>query len=162
MNKNFYIFRHGLATKDLTGYGDQTLTAGILKEGIPAIQKLAEYLKNIPTDANYTSLIPRCLETVKIVSKITGKKFIPDTRLNEFYNETIEQLSARIRSLVKDIEQSPAQSIAIATHGGVIAALIHLIIDNNHQFNEDDLLDYPHPAGLVIIKDGTVTMLNFD
>jgi broad specificity phosphatase PhoE len=44
----------------------------ILPEGIPAVKRLADYLKDIKTDINFTSPYLRCKQTVDIISKVSG------------------------------------------------------------------------------------------
>ena len=43
-----YIIRHGMAVYPNQGYGNRVLTAELLPEGIPPIQRLARYLTSRP------------------------------------------------------------------------------------------------------------------
>src|SRR5437762_1931158 len=126
MPKIFYIFRHGetFATKLEKGYGRKVFSAPLLDEGHPAIERIGEYLKNIETDFNTSSNVKRCRQTVEIVSQISGKQFIFDKRLNEFFLETYWHFRRRIKGVLKDIDQKGFSSVCICTHGACIAMLV--------------------------------------
>lgn len=157
----FFIFRHGMATRSPDGYGDQILTATLLDEGIPAIEKLAEYLKGISSDFQYSSELPRCRQTAEIVTKSTGKKFSFDARLNEYHQEPFLQFTDRVDDFLEDIvEQAdriclkrdcstePA-TIWICTHGAVVACLKHLLLEGTHV--QENQLDYTQPGEIIEI-----------
>ena len=158
----FYLFRHGetFATKENKDYFLKIFSAPILEEGKPAIRKLATYLKDKPSDANYSSPLKRCKQTVEIVNRITGKDFIFDKRLREFFMETHWGLEKRVKSLLNEIEVHRYQSITICTHGAVLMMLKKLLIKRSKQkisFN-----DYPKPGVLWIIEDNKLEELNFN
>jgi broad specificity phosphatase PhoE len=158
--QTFYIFRHGLATHSTVGYGNEILSAQLLPEGYPAIEKLAEYLKNIHTDAFFSSEILRCKQTAEIIAQKTGKQFVADSRLNEFYTESFEDFCKRVQSFVDKVTTMPANSVAICTHGAVLAAMKHLILEG--EFLQRDELDFPPPSGMVVIKDGKAETIRFE
>lgn len=159
--KIFYIFRHGLATHSQDGYGDKILTAEILPEGIPAIQRLATYLETITTDYNVSSQLIRCRQTAEIVTAVTGKQFMFDKRLNELLDEeSCAQLRQRVSDFAQEIKNSVYESILICTHGAVIAALRHLIVDG--RFSGEDLGDFTEPGELLIIDKSQVEIKNFN
>lgn len=162
MSQTFYIFRHGetFATKAGTGYGDQILTAGILEEGRPTIEKMARYLKNIPTDYNVSSEINRCKQTSEIVSKITGKQFVFDERLNEVYMETFQNVTDRLNSLLSEIKAQNYNRILICTHGAIIGTLLGFFTDQ--KFEEQDLFNFPPPGVLTIVKENQIEQINFN
>jgi broad specificity phosphatase PhoE len=157
----FFIFRHGLATKSTTGYGDQILTATLLPEGIPAIEKLAEYLKDIPSNFRYSSELPRCRQTAEIVTKATGQPFEFDPRINEYHQEPFQKFTERVDSFLEEViekadraciqqdcNEMPA-TIWICTHGAVIAALKHLLLEGS--FSQEYELDYTQPGEILEI-----------
>lgn len=155
----FFIFRHGLATKNPAGYGDQILTAKLLDEGIPAIERVGLYLKEVPGDFEYSSELPRCRETAEIVTRITGKEFAFDARLNEYNQEPFLQFADRVNDFLEDViekadryrqqrvgTQEPV-TIWICTHGAVIAGLKHLLLEGN--FSQEYELDYTQPGEIL-------------
>jgi len=157
----FLIFRHGLATHSPNGYGDEILTAGLLDEGIPAIEKLAQFLKGVAGDFRYSSEVPRCRQTAAIVTKITGKDFTFDARLNEYHQEPFLQFVERVENFLEDIiekadryktqrvnTQEPV-TIWLCTHGAVIAAAKHLLLEGEH--TQENELDYTQPGELLEI-----------
>ncbi|MDO8429051.1 MAG: histidine phosphatase family protein [Candidatus Daviesbacteria bacterium] len=162
----FYIFRHGetFVTRDRVGYGPNILDAPILEEGKEALLRLAVYLKGIKSDFAVSSEILRCRQTVEIVSKISGKKFEFDSRLNEFSlnelnNETFEVFLSRVQSFMNEVKAKKYDSVLICTHGAVIAVLKHLITTG--VVSMEDIPDYPNPGILMIIKDQSVEEISF-
>ncbi|MDE2025847.1 MAG: histidine phosphatase family protein [Patescibacteria group bacterium] len=166
--KTYYIFRHGLATHSTTGYGDAIVNAHILPEGKAAIERMAEYLKVIPTDYNVTSEFIRCKETADIITKYTGKTFVSDARLNEYsaeenYNhETFEAFRQRLLMFLLDMEQDQSkQTILVCTHGAAIAGLKHILTEG--RFTTDVRFDFPLPGVLLIVKpDATIEEMDFN
>lgn len=160
----FILFRHGLATNSLQGYGNQIISAQLLPEAIPSIQRMAIFLKEIKTDSHFVSPIRRCQETVAIITSVTDKKFITDPRLTEFQGEipgeTILDLRDRSQSFLKDIKQNIDQTTLVCSHGAVIAALKYLILTNN--FVEADQYDYPATGEIWIIHDQKVESFDFN
>ncbi len=157
----FLIFRHGLATRNPNGYGEQILSAPLLDEGIPAIEKLGLFLAKSAGDFQYCSEILRCRQTAEIVTKITDKQFVFDARLNEYHQEPFPQFVERVDSfLVETIEKADRfkqtrdateepVTIWICTHGAVIAALKHLLLEGS--FSQENELDYTQPGELLEI-----------
>ncbi|OGM01937.1 hypothetical protein A2115_03705 [Candidatus Woesebacteria bacterium GWA1_41_8] len=161
---NYYIFRHGetFATKFHIPYGSKIHTAEILPEGIPAIERLADYLKDIKSDVNFTSPFLRCKQTVEIVEKITKKSFTEDVRLGEYIEGYLafRKFKTRIVDFLNDMESKKYQNILVCTHGAGISAIKHLVVKNSyHIWN---LPDYPKPGILTIINDGKTTEVNFN
>lgn len=161
MNTKFYIFRHGLATKSKSGYGAHIVTATLLPEAIPPVKKIGEYLKDIPTDYNVSSRFIRCQETAEIVSKISCKQFVLDKRLNEYYEESFEDLVTRISNFLRDIEKKGYRNVAICTHVAVITVLLKLLKAEPVE-KKDIYSNYPLPGTLLIIKDNNVSEINFN
>lgn len=159
---NYYIFRHAQTyfTKNHVMYEDKIETAKILKEGIPAITRLAKYLKNKKTDANFSSPYLRCKQTVEIVGKISGKEFVFDKRLGEFNAETIEEMADRLSKFYEEIKGKNYKNIAICTHGYPIAVLRSFI--TRDKFEEEELNSYPSPGFLMIIRNKKVEYINFN
>ena len=116
-----YIFRHGMTfqTKNNVPYTPENYkTSPILPEGIPSIKKLAHYLKDVKTDANYTSSYLRCIQTVEIVSEISGKSFLPNEMLGEYaeWVENFDSLRARAQNFIDYLGTQHIETTAICTH----------------------------------------------
>lgn len=163
MAKTYYIFRHGLtfAVKTGTAYGDSILTAPIIDEGKKAIEKMGQFLKDKQTDFNVSSPIKRCKQTSGIISEITGKEFIFDERLTEFYMEQQTSLECRLKSLLAQIDERGYQKIAVCTHGAVISILIGILTAEKTS-GQYDIYHYPDPGVLVVISGGNVEEINFN
>lgn len=159
---DFYIFRHGQTffSKNEIPYGEQVETAEILTEGIPAIKRLAEYLKDIQTDANFTSPYKRCIQTTNIVSEITDKKFEIDFRLHDFNSETIGEMVERMKNFFEEISLRSYKSVAICTHGYPISVLKNLITEDESYIK--NLGSYPKSGILTIIKMGKIETVDFN
>jgi broad specificity phosphatase PhoE len=160
MNKTWYVFRHALATKSASGYGDQILTAGILPEAVEPIKKMAIFLNPIGPSRNFTSEILRCRQTADIITGITKKPFIPDLRLNEYYLEDFAHLSHRINKFLRETSTNNEPNIVICTHGAVIAGMKHYLLGGT--FAETDLYDYPACGELVCIENKNYSIKNFN
>lgn len=163
---DYYIFRHGPTYFSKKGipYGDQVETAEILKEGFPAIERLGKYLKGIKTDFNVTSPYLRCRQTVEIVSKNSDKFFEINNLLHDYdpRNETIEDNAKRITDFYNDlITHTPEySSVAICTHGYPIAMLKDLVLTGKIDLSK--INDYPETGVLTVIKNSTISEINFN
>lgn len=161
---DLYIFRHGQTyfSKNHIPYGDKVESAEILDEGIPVIKRLAEHLKKLPTDRNFTSPFLRCVKTSQIVSEITGKQFEVDQDLRDWdpRTEAVQQVINRILDFCKLLETKNQGSIAICTHGYPIGALISYFTKG--KIEESDLPNYPNPGVLVTIESGKVGFKDFN
>ena len=167
MNKTYYIFRHGetYATKARTIY-DKGLDPPILDEGIPTIEKMAEFLGKIKSDENYTSEYLRCRMTSGIIAKKVGKKFKTQKALNEYskdnpaYDETFDSLQKRLTKFTNKLLNSKSNTFMICTHGNIITILAYLF--RSKSFVESDFTNTPRPGVLIIVKNGKVTKKNFN
>ncbi len=171
---NYYIFRHGetFATKGNVEYGKHVIDAPTLREGIPTTKRMAEYLKEINTNFNVRSEFLRVAQTAAIITDITGRRFETDARLNDTLvapkeyetmypkTETREEFIARVTSFVDDLKSKPYDTVLIGTHGGVIAALKHLLV--NGEFDYKNIMDFPRPGVLTIIKGNTIEEIDFN
>lgn len=161
----YYIFRHGETyySKNNLHYGDKYESAEILSEYIPVIEKLANYLKGKLTDYNYTSPFRRAIQTVEIVSVITGKKFVPDDRLKEEglsrAEESLEQMESRLKSFL-DETKSLNSDVAVCTHGWPIAALLSIITKGF--VTKTDLGKFPKCGQLLIVEGTSVKTMDFN
>ena len=155
-----YLFRHGLATHSTTGYGDKILSAELLPEGIPAVERLATFLKTQPLGKAYVSEVKRCQQTAAIVTQITNQTFITDARINEYVQDTPETFVQRITNFLEEIQHLPNHPIAICTHGAVITTIKQILIGNSQPdpFN----LDYPPTGGLWIMTPNTIEKHDFN
>lgn len=164
---NFYIVRHG-ETKESKSYKEYNVqsirNAPILDESKTTIVRIASFLKNVETDYNVSSPYFRCRQTVKIIEDITGKAFVFDERIGEYLlavnEETHQELVSRLKDFLQDIKDSKFKNVMICTHGGVIAALKHLIIEG--EFKHEQLRDYPESSIITVIKDHRIEELNFE
>lgn len=151
-----YIFRHGETYQTLHKqlYGDKVEIAEILPNGIPVIKKLGNYLKDRKTDANYTSPYLRCVQTVEIISQVSGKVFLTEDRLGEYRKEreNYEQFVERISSFYEHLKNQNLNAAAICTHGYPISALIQLATKD--KVSRGELDNYPRPGILTIIRNG--------
>jgi broad specificity phosphatase PhoE len=146
-----YIIRHGMAVYPHQGYGSRILTAELLPEGIPPIERIARYLEHVPSEYQACSEVLRCRQTAAIITEATGKEFVVDPRLREYYQETFEQLAARVKSFCDDLIAANYRNAMICTHGAVIAALKHYLIDG--ELSRRHETDYPQTGQLLIIHD---------
>lgn len=159
-SKTFYLVRHGIATHSKRGYGKRKLTAALLPEAVPVIERLAQALISVPNSANFSSEIIRCRETSAIITRITGKSFILDSRINEDYHETIGEIRTRVERFLSHIETLPEEHIIICTHGAIIAAIKNLLI--NKKFVSKQKYDYPNTGELLIYEGEKVRIINFN
>lgn len=145
----WYLFRHALATENKGGYGDEILSAKILPVGIPPTERMAEYIQHLPKSVNWSSELLRSQQTTNIITKITGRTFVSDARLNEYYNETFEAFRKRIASWLDEMIARNPSVVLVCTHGAVIAGLKHLLLEG--EFLESQALDYPKCGELLVI-----------
>jgi broad specificity phosphatase PhoE len=159
--KTFYIFRHGdtFATQTKTDYGDQVLTAPIIPEAKVYLQRIGKYLSDIKNCYCVSSEILRCRQTAEIVGKEMKANFHVDKRLNEFYLESLDDFINRIESFVTDMDLHAQDNIVICTHGAGIGSIKHLLLQN--ELTEENLIDYPAPGVLTVIKSGVAQEIDF-
>lgn len=164
---DFYIFRHGdtertnnIFFKFFVGIKDSR-SLNILPKAIPALIKIGKFLKDMPTEENYRSPYLRCDQSAQIVTKYSDKKFKVDDRIREFENngEKFSDFYARVSSFLDDVQKMNYSAVSICTHGAVMAALKHLIV--NGKFDHYQIFDYPAPGVLLIIKGGKIEKIDF-
>ena len=158
--KTWHLFRHGLATHSKEGYGDNIMTASILPESVPIIQRMGKYLSEVSDSVNFVSPYPRCRQTAAIVTEITGKKFQVDAQLAEYHQTTFTDFHKRVSDFVTSIIDVSLTDIIVCTHGAVVAGIQSLLIKD--EFLESDLLNYPECGEIVIIKDKEVKTLDYN
>jgi broad specificity phosphatase PhoE len=157
----YYIFRHGMAVRPNEGYGSRILTAELMPEGIPPIQRLGRYLLEAPSDYQVCSEVIRCRQTAAIVTEATGKEFVIDPRLKEYYRESFDELAARTKDFAAEMQQSDYQNVMICTHGSVIAALKHYLTEGHFERRHET--DYIQTGQLLIINDDqSVEVVDFN
>jgi broad specificity phosphatase PhoE len=157
MYPDIYLFRHGItfAVKEKhSSYGADIYSAEILPEGIPAIEKMAGFLKDIPSEANFCSEFLRCRQTTEIVTKITGKQFNIDSRIGEIiHGEDFGLFSGRIKSFLDGIKEYKGKgNIMICTHGAVMAGIVNWV--STGKFPEENKYIFPPPGVVLHVKDG--------
>jgi broad specificity phosphatase PhoE len=164
---DFYVFRHG-DTKDsgnlltrIIGHMSDSHSLPILPKGIPALERIGSYLKNIPTDANFCSPYIRCMDSAKIAGTLAGKVYSPDERLREMERkESFSSLFNRIKDFLNDLDKKNYSAVSICSHGAVIAAIKHF--KTNGKFFFFQVIDYPRPGNLIIIKNGKIEDIDFN
>jgi broad specificity phosphatase PhoE len=165
---DLYILRHGDTTESgnlffrLFGHKGSSFNLPILPKGLPPLQKIGEYLKSVPTEANFCSPYIRCVDSAKVVGKIADKKFDNESRISEFERngEGFGYFYKRVKNFFDDIKSKKYSSVSICTHGAVIAALKHLA--TGRSFHRLQIWDFPKPGNLIVIKDSKVEILNFN
>jgi broad specificity phosphatase PhoE len=159
----FYIFRHGetfVTKQSKIWYGRQVFSAPILEEGKPAIHRMGQYFKNIPTDANFVSPYKRCRQTVEIITEESGKGFIIDKRLGEFFWEPFGHFKRRVKRFLAEVERHGYGSVAVCSHGAVIAAIVKMLRESN--LSPHDEFFYPNPGILYIVTDKEIKVVDFN
>ena len=160
----YYIFRHGETyfSKNEVPYGENIESAEILPEAIPAIKKLAEFLKGKGIDAYYSSPYLRCRQTTKMFSEIISKDFIFYENLGEFRREreTIEEFILRTKGFLESLKKKDYKNIAICTHGYVVSALRELVLQGFVQ--KERLDDYPKTGVIMHIENGEAAYVDFN
>jgi broad specificity phosphatase PhoE len=159
---DLYIFRHGqtIFSKNHLPYGENERTAGLLPEAVAPTERLAKYFSGILTEANFSSKFLRCRQTVEIVEKTAAKKFVYDPRLNELSESNLEFFVERVKNFWQFLNEQHFGSVAICTHGGVMAVLKHLQIGGS--FMPTDILDYPQCGVLMVIRDKVYEEIDFN
>lgn len=152
----YYIFRHGETkySKYSLPYPSDSRTIEVLPEGIPAIRKIGEYLKEIESDYNVVSEFERCQTTIEIVSEISGKNFEKEARLNEFERESFSDFKKRVKNFIDEMERKKYKSVVICTHGAVVAALKNLLLTDSLRII--NLPFYPK-TGVILCIEGKKT-----
>ncbi len=162
----FYIFRHGETyyTKNNLHYGEHFADAEILPEAVPVTEKIGNYLNGKLSDNNYTSPFKRALQTVAIISKITGKNFTRDERIREEglsrAEETLEALEKRLKNFISEVENKNIENCAVCSHGWPIATLTALLTKGST--TKSDLGKFPKCGQLLIIENRSVKTLDFN
>jgi len=160
----YYLFRHGQTffSKFHLPYLWNSFSVKILPESIPSLERIATYLKDIPSDLNTSSEFKRCVQSTRVITKIIGNKFYIDPRLNEYhlYRETLGTLRKRIRSFIAEVEQKKFQTVVVCTHGAIMASLKHLLL--NDRFSVKQLYDYPKPGILIHIEGKKINQIDFN
>lgn len=161
MNTTFYLFRHGLATKSITGYGENIINANLLSEGKNAIEKLGKFLQDKPMNYFASSEFPRCVQTAEIIQKQTGNNFKTDTRLNEYYQTSFGEFIQKIQYFLEYVEKEKYENVWICTHVAVIIAIKKLL--TNEQIIESDLFsNFPLPGTLTVISKNKTEEIDFN
>ena len=133
----------------------------ILPESRKSLEKIGEYLKKVHTDANFTSPFLRCKESAEIVHEVSGKVFRIDPRISELEGKIIfDKFEHDVKSFLDYLNKQKYSSVAICTHGAVIAAIKHLALGGS--FHIYQVWDYPNTGNLVIIKNGRLETFDFN
>jgi broad specificity phosphatase PhoE len=162
--KTYYILRHGetFATRSGMGYGFRIFSAPILPQAVGPLKKMGNYLHDVDIDFSISSALIRCRQTAEIITKESGKEFIFDKRLNEYFLETFGHLRKRLQAVLTDIDNNDYKNIMICTHGACIAMLISILTARHEKPVSFSLFQYPPPGVLTIIRDNSVQEINFN
>ena len=157
----YYIFRHGQTfnSKFHLPYPKNNKSVEILPEGIPTLERLARYLKNIKSNHNFSSEYLRCQQTTKIIDEIAGLKFKKEARLNEFNQETFSEFTSRIKDFLEEVEKRKYQTVVICTHGAGISTIKNLLIKG--RMKRRYLPFYPKPGILLCIEGKKIQKIDF-
>lgn len=125
MIKDIYIFRHGVANKNIPDVELASLT----DVGIAQATELADKISKTNIEAVFTSPIRRCMETIKIA--LSEKQDIPiitNNNLIEHNHETlISEVRDRCELALKEILATNYESIAISTHCTIVQCILLLL-----------------------------------
>jgi broad specificity phosphatase PhoE len=166
---DLYIFRHGntvnsnnLFIKFFGIWRKDSHSLVTLPKALPALKRIGEYLKNIKTNADFTSPYIRCVDSARVVSEVTGKTYQEDERVRELEarGESFESLKSRVGNFLAEIADKNYSAVSICTHGAVIATIKHLA--TGRSFPHFKIFDYPNPGNLVTIKNGKIETINFN
>jgi len=168
---DFYIFRHGdtmetkssgIFAKFIRQKGGGSPSLPILPKGVPALEKIGKFLKDIPIDAGFTSPYLRCAESAKIVEAVSNKKYVLDERIRELQGgrKNFSDFRERIIEFLDEIGEKNYSAVSICTHGAVVAAIKHLKTDGKFFFFQ--VWDFPAPGKLIIIKNKKVNTIDFN
>lgn len=160
----YYIFRHGQTFVTKEGrrtYGLRFWSADILPEASPAIERMGKYLSLIPTEFHISSDMKRCRSTVAIINSLSGKEFVFDKRLRDYFFETVSHLQRRVKAVVDEIEAKEYKAVCICTHGANISVLMHLLAPDSEK-KPFSLSNFPHPGILTIIENGKIKQIDFN
>ena len=152
----YYIFRHGQTffSKFHIPYGVFVKSAKILSEGKTQSKRIGEYFKTKKIDAYYSSPFIRCTQTVEIIQKVIGKKFVIDKRIGEemvtHRKEGFEDLVTRISDFLEEIKSKKFKAVAICSHGWPMAVMLAIL--KKGRATRDDLLSYPKAGEIVEIE----------
>lgn len=141
-------------SKGILWYGLKYFSAHIHPQGIPAVEKIAYFLKKKPIDYFVSSEYLRCVETADIISVIAKEEFDYDPALNSIFIETPRHFNNRIKQFVSSLERSHYENIAICSHGLVISLLIHHLTGKKVPLK--DMLFHLKPGKIVVIRNGKV------
>jgi len=158
----YYIFRHGqtLNSKFHLPYPKNNKSVEILPEGIPSLEKLAKYLKNIKSDHNFSSEYLRCQQSTAIVTKISGLKFKKDKRLNEKSGENFSDFKRRVKDFLDEVEKKNYETVVICTHGAVVAAMRKFLLKKSLKIT--NLPFYPKTGVLMFVKRKEIKYIDFN
>ena len=104
------------------------------------------------------------MQTTDIITKITGKKFVVDKRLQEEElsraQETLNDLENRLRDFINEMDKKKADIVAVCSHGWPINALIALLTKSS--VSKKDLGNFPRCGQLTIVENRLVKKLDFN
>ncbi len=158
-----YLFRHAqtFESKNSIDYGADNFNTPILYEGREPIEKMGEYLKNIPSDFNISSPFLRCKQTVEIITEKTGKEFDFDNKLGEFIDIPYVQFKLRIANFLEEMKSKNYKTILICTHGAVMSVLLHLLLDRIPE-KSIPVSEYVKTGVLIKVENQMVEKLDFN
>ncbi|MEM7032660.1 MAG: histidine phosphatase family protein, partial [Chloroflexota bacterium] len=93
-----------------------------------------------------------------IVAEARNTPFVSDARLNEYHDETFDEMKARVKDFLDSLQEQPYQQVMICSHGMIIAALTNFITKGSFELANQN--DYPPPGELFIIRDKKVDKIS--
>jgi broad specificity phosphatase PhoE len=95
------------------------------------------------------------------VGAYAKKKYVTNEKIREMENgESFSSLFRRVRGFLDEIDEKKYSAVSVCTHGAVIAAIKHLKTSGRFFFFQ--IIDYPKPGILTIIKNGEANTINFN
>lgn len=149
-----YFVRHGQTDFNLFRIEQGNLNTSLNRQGIFEAEVLAESLKDYAFDYIFSSPLNRAHQTAEIINKFHKLNINIDERLKEVsrgvlqgtpknlrkssrfhkdphkYNgETRDEVKARIKTFLEDLESIKDKNILIVSHGGVFGCMMELLSD---------------------------------
>ena len=148
-----YLIRHGETENNVKGLFSGWFQAQLTEAGREQARRAGKRLQGISFDRIYASDLDRTLETARLI--FPDREIIPRFDLREinvgtlggrpyaeadnlvrhsydfvpYGGENREQLIARIRHFLQEIETLPCERVAAVTHGGLVCNVLDAITD---------------------------------
>lgn len=178
-----YYVRHGETDFNLFNVSQGQLNTSLNKTGLKQAEEAAEKLKNHKFDIAISSPLNRATQTAEYILKFHNLELKTDKRLLEvgkgtlegtknpqwlydeffkdphkFKGETDEDVYARVRDFLKDLEKYKGKNILIVGHGEVLKYLRNTLSKKMEDKNRSVLTRTENYA---VVKNGHVEEIEF-